>query len=412
MKKIIFVPHEYLKVLWLGWLSVAWSCFFSLAFLYGVKNWQGVNQENNLTINYVINDHWQSIYSKLLINLVEEVAQENWEKAIDVASQIKPLAPKEEVTAKELETKLKQWDKTLEYLENIPVESSLINQVNQKKKEYKSNREFIDYQLENYYSQWVETLAENSPIAKANMMITICDFLGVCRRFQGNKAIKSPASLIKIPVAVAVMKKVKTEQVKLMKKIKVIRGNFTEDASDIIVGNEYPLKHLLFRMINQSSNIATNQLIDYVGWKNMNETLQKNIYNNTYIGFKVVGERTYPTNPGCCTNRMTTDELTQMMIDIYTIKTPENEALIEFLAAQEDQTMGYDALQDKTFIWLGEKTGRHSRFKGTTVAAKIQKNNYIITVAITQGTADKNIANIVKKIATKIHKNGHLKKIK
>nr|MDJ0598813.1 hypothetical protein [Crocosphaera sp.] len=86
--------------------------------------------------------------------------------------------------------------------------------------------------------------------------------------------------------------------------------------------------------------------------------------------------------------------------------------LIEFLAAQEDQTMGYDALQDKTFIWLGEKTGRHSRFKGTTVAAKIQKNNYIITVAITQGTADKNIANIVKKIATKIHKNGHLKKIK
>ncbi len=47
------------------------------------------------------------------------------------------------------------------------------------------------------------------PISKSNIMITVCDFLGVCRRFQGNKEIKSPASLIKIPVAVAVMKKVK-----------------------------------------------------------------------------------------------------------------------------------------------------------------------------------------------------------
>ncbi|MGK7954162.1 MAG: hypothetical protein AB4063_02685 [Crocosphaera sp.] len=47
-------------------------------------------------------------------------------------------------------------------------------------------------------------------------MITTCDFLGVCRRFQGDKDIISPASLIKIPVAVAVMKKVKIDKMKLI----------------------------------------------------------------------------------------------------------------------------------------------------------------------------------------------------
>ena len=41
------------------------------------------------------------------------------------------------------------------------------------------------------------------------------------------------------------------------------------------------------------------------------------------------------------------------MIDIYTIDTPENKALIKFLSAQEDQTMGYAALKDDKITWLG-----------------------------------------------------------
>ena len=61
---------------------------------------------------------------------------------------------------------------------------------------------------------------------------------------------------------------------------------------------------------------------------------------------------------------------------------------------------------------MGEKTGRHSRFKGTTVATQIHQKKYIITVAVTQGTADIIVSNIVKNVAQKIHKSGDLENTK
>ncbi len=415
MKKTVLVPLNCLKILstrWLGLgvtLGLSVSCLSLMYYLF--KNLQTVKQPIPLSISHVIDQDWQSIYSQLLTNLVEDVAEENWKNAIQLAKGIEPLPTDKPITIILLENQLKQWNQALEYLENIPIESSFGNQSKQKQKEYEKNRNFIDYQLENKYSHWVESIAESSPISKQNIMITTCDFSGVCRRFQGSKEIISPASLIKMPVAVAVMKKVKRDQIRLEHKIKVVSGNYTEDPSDIRVNKEYPLNYLLFRMINQSSNIATNQLIDYLGWKKINENLQQNGYQKTYIGYKVIGERTYPSNAGCCANRLTTDELTQMMVDIYTIKTPENKALVKFLAAQEDHTMGYAALESKEMTWLGEKTGRHSKFKGTTVAAKIHEKNYIITVAITRGTADIMVSNLVKKIVQKIQKSGDLEKV-
>lgn len=416
MKKTVLVPFKSLKILYVRWLTLGLTLgvFVSLVSViyYLLKNLQSLQQPIPLSISYVMDQNWQFTYSQLLTNLIENVGEENWKNAIQLAEGIEPLPMDKDITITRLENQLQQWNQALEYLDNIPRDSSFSNQSQQKQKEYQKNRNFIDYKLENKHSQWLGVIAESSPIYKQNIMITICNFSDVCRRFQGSKEILSPASLIKMPVAVAVMKKVNKDQIKLEHKIKVMSGNFTEDASDIRVGKEYPLNHLLFRMINQSSNIATNQLIDYLGWDAVNENLRKSGYQKTYIGYKVVGERTYPTNAGCCPNRLTTDELTQMMVDIYTINNPENKALVKFLAAQEDQTMGYAAFQGKEMTWLGEKTGRHSKFKGTTLAAKIHDKKYIITVAITRGTADIVVSNLVNKIAKKIHKSGDLEKVR
>ena len=230
-------------------------------------------------------------------------------------------------------------------------------------------------------------------------MITVCNLDYSCRNFQGNQEILNPASLIKIPIGVAVMKKIQEDEIDINTEILVSRGNFTEDASDIIVGNKYTLKKLLLRMINHSSNIATNQLIDYVGREQLNEILSSLGYVNTYIGYKLVGERTYPSNPGCCYNRITTDELTKMMVGIYNLEHSGDRQLSEFLAKQKDRTMGYAFLQAKSSSWLGEKTGRHSQFKGTTVATKINDKSYVISVAITQGVSNATVGKIVAQMA-------------
>jgi beta-lactamase class A len=39
------------------------------------------------------------------------------------------------------------------------------------------------------------------------------------------------------------------------------------------VGAEYPLQVILADMVSASGNIATNQLIDYLGWDGVNQIL-------------------------------------------------------------------------------------------------------------------------------------------
>jgi len=94
----------------------------------------------------------------------------------------------------------------------------------------------------------------------------------------------SPASLIKVPIAVALMQKVETEKISLNKEVFVNRGNFTEDSSTKILSpKNYPLKTLLEEMIDRSSNTATNQLIDYLGWDYINQFLDNRGYEVTRV---------------------------------------------------------------------------------------------------------------------------------
>lgn len=415
VKKIVIASEKYIKIVSSMWLMSCLILTISTSLTYflirQIKEKKSFNKQKKITVVYLIDENLQSLYSKLFLQLVENIAQENWNKAINLSSKIKPLEANKISSIARLEDTFQQWNKALQYLENIPEESSLISQKIQKEKEYNKNIAWINYKIENHYSKWLEMIVKKSHVSNQNIKVTICDFSRTCRRFQGDQIIKSPASLIKVPLAISILKKVNVEKIDFSTKIKVNRGNFTEDASDIIVGKYYALKHLLFRMINQSSNIATNQLIDYLGWQKINQTLQNMGYHKTYIGFKVIGKRIYPSNPGCCSNRLTTDELTQMMLDIYTIKNPENQTLIKFLARQEDKTMGYNALQGDNLTWLGEKTGRHSQFKGTTVATKIVDKDYIITVAITQGTSEQTVSDLIKEIAYQIKNFGDLENI-
>ena len=158
-------------------------------------------------------------------------------------------------------------------------------------------------------------------------------------------------------------------------------------------------------MIDRSSNTATNQLIDYVGSDYINQFLENRGYQVTRVNFKLMGEKIMPSNPGSGPNRVTVNELTEMMVQIYNGETPGAKLLVETLNGQYDRALGFAALEGTKVQWLGEKTGENSLVLGTTLAMNIDGEAYVMTVIDSRSSGDLQIRNSISKIADYISKN-------
>jgi beta-lactamase class A len=258
------------------------------------------------------------------------------------------------------------------------------------------------YALEVKRSEFLQQIATQSGLSP-RAMITVCQLGGECRHLRGNERLDSPASLIKIPIALVLLHKSDVDRLNLDTKTLVSFDNFTEDKGDIGVGEELALKTLLSEMISNSSNIATNQLIDYLGWDYMNHTLHDLGYQSTEVNFKVMGEEIMPAAPGEDANRLTSDELTKVMLDTYGLKYPSAKLLVEALQKQSDREIGYAALQNTRAQWLGEKTGQTSDVLGTTVAMRIADKDYIVTVIDDNSAGVEGMRDCIFQIAKYIH---------
>lgn len=165
------------------------------------------------------------------------------------------------------------------------------------------------------------------------------------------------------------------------------------------------MRRVLRRMINDSSNIATNQMVDFAGLDHINTVLSDRGYTATYVGHKLVGESTFPENFGTKgTNRTTADEITEMMVQIYNFENEGDDVLLDSLVEQWDWKLGYAGLKaaEGDVFWIGEKTGQNSKVLGTTVAAKIEDQRYVITVTLDRSAHEAAIRRIVKEIAEHI----------
>ncbi|HAX76336.1 MAG TPA: hypothetical protein DCY88_10975 [Cyanobacteria bacterium UBA11372] len=230
--------------------------------------------------------------------------------------------------------------------------------------------------------------------------IAVCDLERKCLNYRGSRPPLSAASLIKVPIAIALVHKLAADNISLDTKIYVDRSNYTEENfSEIRVGRSYTFKYLLTQAIAYSSNIATNQIIDYLGWDYINKTLGELGYSQTRVSHKLKGSVTDPSkNIGSEPNRITSNELTAMMVEIYNRKHPEYEVLAEVLGYQVEKVLGFRALKSSPGRWLGEKTGETSQVRGTTVAVEIQGKIYIITVTETGRRRERKIRRCLSQI--------------
>lgn len=336
------------------------------------------------------------------------LAKSNWDRARAKATLALELGKDTRVGVETLAKAQSLWEEAIALLRQIPQDSDLGNRSAQKIEQYQKNLAGIVYALETAQSDFLEPIARRSGLS-SKVKITICHLYSRrCRRLRGNERPRSVASLMKVPVAVALMHKLTSEKIRFDTPIYVDPGNFTEDASHIRVGQTYPLETLLTETIALSSNIATNQLIDYLGWNYINQVLQERGFPNTRVEYKVVGDKIWPRNPGYRANTLTADELTEMMLAIYNREHLGDEILIRALERQYDRALGFAGLEGAQGKWLGEKTGQTSRVLGTTLAMTLFGETYVITVIDDGFYSEPSIRLFIEEIAQYIFRNGHI----
>ncbi|MGF1493120.1 MAG: serine hydrolase [Microcoleaceae cyanobacterium] len=339
--------------------------------------------------------------------IVEQRAEDNWQQALRLGAR---ATDPEAISSSYEDQKQAQvlWERAIANLGEIPQQSLMANQADKKLKQYEASLTALNQALDLAESSILERIRQDSGLSR-KAMISVCNLQHDCLHLRGDTPPASAASLIKVPVAVALVHKTTEEKTGLAKEVYVEGGNFTEDASSIRARKRYSLEDLMGEMIDHSSNIATNQLIDYVGQKYINALMEKEGYETMRVRSKLVGNRIRPFRFGKGRNRITSRELTEMMIKIYNYEYPESEALIRALEQQYDHEMGHDGLKDLESVeWLGEKTGQNSRVVGTTFAADIDGETYIFTVIDNSTGHIPQIRRATRQIAEYILQKGHL----
>lgn len=345
---------------------------------------------------------------------LEEVAQASYDRALELGQQA--IATRNDGHGEEaaLSQELFLWHAAIDQLKTVSPESALADQAADKISEYEAILQPVYRQIGLARSGF---LAEIAAIAgnPDRVRISVCHLSGACRSFKGNEPPASPASLIKLPIAVALMEKVERENIDIDAPIYIDPGNFTENAqgAQLTIDREYPLREVMMRMIRESNNIATNQLIDYIGRPAINQIFADLGYRQTFVDYKLVGQTIFPANAGSQPNRSTTDELTEMMRQIYTFQNSGDEVLLDALVGQYDWDFGYQALQgtDRRVHWIGEKLGQNSRVIGTTLAVKIDEERYVMTVTIDDSADQVALRRMLRAIVDHILEDGHFAEI-
>jgi beta-lactamase class A len=336
--------------------------------------------------------------------LVEQRAKDDLQQAVRLANRAVETKRQQNQSIESSQQTQFLWNQALNNLQSVPQDSFLASLTASKTQEYRENLTAATSQVQQAKSDFLAAVARESGLS-GQASIGICRLSRECVHLRGDVPPVSPASLIKVPIAVALMQKVETEKISLNKEVFVNRGNFTEDSSTKILSpKNYPLKTLLEEMIDRSSNTATNQLIDYLGSDYINQFLDNRGYEVTRVNFKLMGEKIMPANPGSGRNRVTANELTEMMVQIYNGETPGAKQLIETLNGQYDRALGFAALQGTKAQWLGEKTGQNSLVLGTTLAMSIDGEAYVMTVIDTR-SGDLQMRQSISKIADYISRN-------
>lgn len=347
----------------------------------------------------------------------EAIADANFTRSQELA--VQGLATRDagraddEETLAELQQQAFLWAAAIRQLDQIPESSSLAEVAAARREDYQAILAPVQADINELKSAFLAEIAAATGRPHA-IRITICHITGTCFDYKGDQPPASPASLIKLPVAVVLMKKATEEGIDISDPMYIDAHNWTENANGakIYVKHTYPIREVMVRMIKESNNIATNQLLDYLGWEYMETALEDMGYEKTKIRTKLIGDRTAPTrNRAVGRNVMTSNEVTEMMRQIYTFEGPGADEILDAMVGQYDWEFGYTAvskLRNKRVAWIGEKTGQNSKVIGSSTAVKIDDERYMMTVTIDNSANQKMLRQVIGDVIQHVLDEGHL----
>jgi len=108
---------------------------------------------------------------------------------------------------------------------------------------------------------------------------------------------------------------------------------------------------------------------------------------------------------------MTTNEVTDMMRQVYTFEGPGSEEILDAMVGQYDWEFGYTAviqLRNKRVAWIGEKTGQNSNVIGSSTAVKIDDERYVLTVTIDNSANQRMLRQVIGDTIQHVLDEGHL----
>ncbi|MEL6854178.1 MAG: serine hydrolase [Cyanobacteria bacterium J06607_13] len=354
---------------------------------------------------------------------------EHYRKAAELAAQAKLIAQSVAQSANQppdaglVKREREMWERAIGSLDKIPTQSGLQARAAIKQVSYRQKLAVAERKVTASSETFINDIVGSVGVDPALLHVTVCELsvagsvasavtkgasseqtVEYCLNYQGDDPMASTASLIKLPIAIALIAKASTEAVDIDDDIVIDPKNFTENAVGFTlkVSNEYSLRRVMTQMIKNSDNIATNQLIDYLGYSYINQTLKQLGYAKTSVGHKLIGAKTAPANFGEGINQSTTNEITAMMAQVYSLGRPEELDILAALSRQEDIEFGYKATQDlgPTVKWLGEKTGQNNLVIASTMAIEIDQKRYVITVALDGGGDIPALRKVIRQIAT------------
>ncbi len=91
------------------------------------------------------------------------------------------------------------------------------------------------------------------------------------------------ASTVKVPIAIAILKKVEAGELSLDDEITLSKSDFVDGSGDLLwqkPGTKYTVKTLLEKMIKNSDNTAADMLIRLIGEKKFNKQIQQNMMSS------------------------------------------------------------------------------------------------------------------------------------
>ena len=208
----------------------------------------------------------------------------------------------------------------------------------------------------------------------------------------------SSASLIKVPILLAVLDYIEAEDQSLQQSIKVLPENLVDFSvlTELQV-EECSLHDLLVWMIITSDNSATNVLIDFIGMEKLNQYFKKIGLVDTKIQRKMMD---FIQLAKGFDNVTTAGDMAKLFTAIYRkelLSTKYNELAIEILSRQRIVESLKRYIVDD--VQMAHKTGSLDTVEHDAGIVFSNKIDYIIGVFITEHNGNEDAKRIIGKIS-------------